>query len=199
MGHRLQRVAWFGLLLTLVAWSSLRATDHRLGGVTKSTVTRQASLIPQQQLGVAPSEAKLMEPRERYRGFYVDLAAALFGWLAVAFALITVVFTIVGIRELRDVKRKIAQELQATIQTLLDEKIQEVTDSTIRPKIQSVLDEELRKKLDHAVTQFDAEVAKSLQNQDVKKQLVDAVAEEIKIRLSKPQTLGVSSKEFEPQ
>lgn len=200
--YRPLHAAVFTIFLALMAGGSLQAAGPKDSAgkaipMSSHTVIGQHMPLPNE---ISPeSGTKFQEPRESYRSFYVDLAAAVFGWLAVVFAMVTVGFAIVGIREFRDVKRKIEQELRTAIHTQLNERIQELTEQTIRPKIQSVLEEELKRTLDKAVVQFDEELKKSLQSKEFTARLMDTVTDEIKARLSKPQTPGVNAKEFEPQ
>lgn len=132
-----------------------------------------------------------------WRSLFIDWAAALFGFLAVIFALLTLLLFYKGYATIKDVAQHMERDLKERVKVEFEAKLSTVIEQEVRPKIQQILDQELRRTLDTVEPLVEAEIRRNLSDSAIRQGLIDNVTGEIIARLSIPRGGSPRSGEFE--
>lgn len=133
--------------------------------------------------------------------WFVDGSAAVFGLLAVFFAIVTVVITIVGIItgivKFRDLIQRIEKDLHRKVEEEFGKRLDIVVEEEIRPKVKEIIETELRTTIEAGKARIETELSKTFGDPVLREELIQQVAVEIRSRLSVPQSAKVEQKEFD--
>ncbi|HEV2437799.1 MAG TPA: hypothetical protein VG077_17525 [Verrucomicrobiae bacterium] len=136
-----------------------------------------------------------------FRSWFFDGAAAIFGILAVFFAIVTVVATVVGvitgISKFRDLIKRVESDLKDKIVLEFGKRLNEVVEREIEPQVKEIIEKQLKTTLETGKQRIEEEISRSIKDSDLKEILINEVAAEIRARLSAPpQSPKVEPKEF---
>jgi hypothetical protein len=163
--------------------------------------TPTAPPTPPSTVALGAPTAQFSSDPGTVRSWFLDGTAAIFGLLAVFFAILAVVITIVGIitgiSKYRDLVKRLESELRDKVDEEFGKQLDSVVQRQIEPKVKEIIEIELKMTLETGKERVAAELSRIVDEADLKQALIDAVADEIRKRLSIPQTPKVEPKEFD--
>lgn len=169
--------------------AALDTDDQQTHPAPTGTPSAVSSVVANSDSKTSKQSTEKSTP-DPYRGHYVDVSAAVFGWIAVIFALITLLIAIgaivlsgFGIYKFRDLVRRLEFELRAKVDTAFQQSLDRVVGEEIRPRAKKIADEELNAVLEGARTRAHVELLAVVQQLDGREALVNEVVAEIQNRL----------------
>ena len=169
--------------------------------LTPAAPPNQGLAAPTPTVQTTTTQAPPSPIPDPYRGHYIDISAAMFGWLSVVFGLLTlgisifvIVLSIKGVSQFRHILRQIEGELRQKVETMFRERLNNVVESEIKPKVQEIVNNELSKTLEEVRDRAHAEMTRAVTELDARETLINEIVALIQSRSS--QTSAIDQNEF---
>jgi len=184
----------FGLLFCSTIFISAAQKDPTKGlsGEIAPIVAPTSPHVP----SLSPKAAAQLAT-DPYRGHYVDMSAALFGWLAVIFGLFTlllsvgaILLSLFGIYKFKDLLSTVEDELKAKVETSFNTRLSEIVADEIKPRVHQIADEELKQVLANVRETAKEELTKAVGGLDSRQKLIDEIVTVLQSRSSSSPSLN---------